>query len=205
MLGTLVVSWQPLLEFWFGDLSQEVADEKHRARWFAPDGDFDALCADRFGQLLQEPVEQNLQHWLAQPLGRLAFILLTDQLPRNIFRGSAQAFSWDQRALQVANVSLREGDDRKLNWDQRAFLYMPFEHSEDLLNQHLAVGLFTFLRDESPKALRNTTGNWLRYAQQHRDIIARFGRFPHRNAALNRHSTEAEAEFLADSDGFGQN
>ncbi len=204
MLGALVAHWQPLLDFWFGDLSQGLADEQHRKLWFVPNAMFDKQCADEFGHLLHEDIEQTLQHWLQQPLGRLAFVVLTDQLPRNIFRATAKAFAWDHLALKIAKLGLECGDDRHLSWDQRAFLYMPFEHSEDLLNQHTAVGLFTFLRDESPKDMRNITGNWLRYAQQHRDIIAEFGRFPHRNSVLKRTNTQAEQAFLKDSDGFGQ-
>lgn len=96
------------------------------------------------------------------------------------------------------------GIDRALNFDQRAFFYMPFEHSENILDQHIAVGLFSQLRDESPGPRRELIGNNLRFAQQHRDIIARFGRFPHRNAVLERDSSPEELDFVAAGDGFGQ-
>ena len=199
-----MASWQALLDFWFGDLHNGLADEAHRKQWFTPDPAFDNACADTFKHLLAGDVEQQLASWLTNPEGRLAFIVLTDQLPRNIFRGTAQAFAWDELALKEAKQGLSKGDDRCLPWDYRAFFYLPFEHAECIAAQHMAVGLFTFLRDESPKALRQITGNSLRFAQQHRDIIARFGRFPHRNKVFNRTSTSAEIDFIAGSDGFGQ-
>jgi uncharacterized protein (DUF924 family) len=205
MLGLVMPAWQALLDFWFGRLNAGLADDSHRRQWFTPDAQFDARCRQHFQHLLDKDVEPSLNAWLTTPQGRLAFIVLTDQLPRNIFRGTARAFAWDHLALQAAKQGLREEDDRKLPWDYRAFFYLPFEHSESLSDQHLAVGLFTFLRDESPKDIRQITGNYLRFAQQHRDIIARFGRFPHRNAVLGRMSSDDELAFIADTDGFGQN
>ena len=196
--------WQPLLDFWFGPLQNGLADESHRKQWFTPDSTFDTQCTRLFANLLTQTSGSDLAHWRNSPLGRLAFIVLTDQLPRNIYRGSAKAYAWDNLALDAARQGIEVGDDRLLSWDQRAFFYMPFEHSEKIADQHMAVGLFTFLRDESPKDIRNITGNTLRFAQQHRDIIARFGRFPHRNGVLGRTSDEAELAFIADSDGFGQ-
>ena len=125
-------------------------------------------------------------------------------MPRNIYRGNAQAYAWDTTALQAAREGVSQQADRELGWDERSFFYMPFEHAENLLDQHLAVGLYSLMRDESPRELRNQTGNSLRYAQQHRDIILRFGRFPHRNVVLGRKSSADEATFVAGGDGFGQ-
>ncbi len=196
--------WHDLLAFWFGQQSDGLAPKAQREQWFAPNPNFDAQCSASFGPLLAPAAAGELRDWLEQPRGRLAFIILTDQIPRNVYRGTAEAYDWDPLALKAARDGIIQGVDQTLGWDERSFLYMPFEHSEDILDQHLAVGLFTHLRDASPKDIRDITGNNLRYAQQHRDIIIRFGRFPHRNEVLRRASTPAEKAFVADSDGFGQ-
>jgi len=205
MLGAVVSDWRELLAFWFGNADEtglSVPDK--RARWFASNPDFDSQCATAFGPLLAPAAGGNLDDWLESPLSRLAFIVLTDQIPRNIYRGRAEAFHWDSLALSAATEGVRRGADRQLSVDQRSFFYMPFEHSEEILDQYIATGLFTTLRDESPKPLRHITGNSLRFAQKHRNIILTYGRFPHRNAVLRRKSSLAEAKFVAESDGFGQ-
>jgi len=206
MLGNLVSGWTPLLDFWFGDITEEgIATRTKREQWFMPNPDFDRLCAEQFAPLLRNVEVGALDSWLTDPRGRLAFIVLTDQIPRNIYRGTAQAFAWDDLARRAAKAGISAGADQALAWEERSFYYMPFEHSESIFDQHLAVGLFSQLRDQSPKHLRNMTGNSLRFAQQHRDIIANFGRFPHRNDVLNRKSTAAELAFTAEHGGFGQN
>ena len=197
-------AWGRLLDFWFGDLTGGIAADSIRRQWFQPDPAFDTQCSAEFSGLLAPAAAGELAAWLDTPRGRLAFIVLTDQLPRNIYRGKAEAYAWDPLALDAARQGVAQGDDRALEWDERSFFYMPFEHSEEILDQHLAVGLFNNLRDASPKNLREITGNNLRYAQQHRDIIMRFGRFPHRNALLQRKSSSEEADFIAAGDGFGQ-
>ena len=203
-MATSLQPWQPLLDFWFGPLVNGVADADKRQRWFQPDPNFDAQCSAEFGPLLAPALAGELDDWLLTAQGRLAFIVLTDQMPRNIYRGNAQAYAWDDAALQAAREGISLQADRELAWDERSFFYMPFEHAENLLDQHVAVGLYALMRDESPRELRNQTGNSLRYAHQHRDIILRFGRFPHRNVVLGRKSSVDEADFVAGSDGFGQ-
>lgn len=193
-----------LLHFWFGELDGGMADEDHRARWFASEPEFDEECR-RFGPLLETAASGSLHEWHKTPHATLALIILCDQIPRNIFRATADAFGYDKIALQAATDGVASGIDRALCWDERCFFYMPFEHSERIIDQHLAVGLFTSLRDEAPKHLRSTMGNSLRFAQQHRDIILRFGRFPHRNQALGRTSSNEEQQFLKHNNGFGQN
>ena len=195
--------WAPVLEFWFGELSDGLAQPEIRQRWFEANPEFDNACR-RFESLLDDARDGALDAWLVSPRGTLAYILLTDQLPRNIHRGAAQAYAWDELARDAAAEGIRQRQDRALGWDERSFFYMPFEHSEDLLDQHTAVGLFSALRDEAPGPLRETIGNSLRYAHQHRDVITRFGRFPHRNAVLGRASSEEEQAFVAAGDGFGQ-
>ncbi len=196
--------FEQLLHFWFGPLKNGIAANEQRKRWFTADENFDARCRDEFSRFLKLAQAGNLDHWLDSARGQLAFILLTDQLPRNIFRGTGDAFAYDSLALAAARKGVVAGSDRKLGLDERSFFYMPFEHSEDISNQHMAVGLFTYLRDSSTKSVRDITGNTLRFAQQHRDIILQFGRFPHRNAALGRESTAEELDFIEAGDGFGQ-
>ncbi len=204
MLG-LVMDWQVLLHFWFGSFTEDgFSAPLQRSKWFIPDSDFDKACEQAAGTALTSVRQGDLDHWLDHAEGRLAYILLCDQLPRNIFRGQANAYGWDELALHAAREGVLNGADRVLNFDQRAFFYMPFEHSENILDQHTAVGLFAQLRDASPAARRELTGNNLRYAQQHRDVILRFGRFPHRNEVLGRTSSPEELEFVAAGDGFGQ-
>lgn len=193
-----------VLDFWFGELMDGFSDAAHRARWYAFDDAFDRLIADQFAVILEAARNGELSDWQDAPAGRLAFILLTDQFCRQIHRGTAQAFAGDELALCAAREGVERGMDRGLDLDQRAFFYLPFEHSEVLIDQHTAVALFTQLRDETPSPYRHHTGNGLRQAQQHRDIIQRFGRFPHRNALLDRVSTPEELDFLGASGRFGQ-
>ena len=202
MLG-VVNDAAELLHFWLGKLDGGMADEVHRARWFTLDPNFDDKCR-RFIPWLEAAASGELHEWHKTPHAMLALIILCDQIPRNCFRGTAAAFGYDSIALQAAMDGVNSGIDRMLCWDERSFFYMPFQHSERIIDQHLAVGLFTSLRDEAPKHLRGAMGNNLRSAQQHRDIILRFGRFPHRNRALGRVSSNAEQQFLEHNNGFGQ-
>jgi uncharacterized protein (DUF924 family) len=195
--------YEPLLALWFGPLEAGFADAAHRERWFAPSRSFDAALAERFAPLVAAAAG-GLDEWQQTPRGCLAYVLVCDQLPRNIYRGTARAFATDRQAVAAAREAVRTGFDLALALDERAFLYMPFQHSEDILDQHLAVGLFTALRDASPKGYRDLTGRYLRSAQQHRDLIERFGRFPHRNAALGRACTTEEAAYLEGGNTFGQ-
>jgi uncharacterized protein (DUF924 family) len=196
---------QTVIDFWFGELTDGFSDGTHRGRWYAFDEAFDRRIEDQFARTLQDAQAGELKPWLDDPRGQLAFIVLTDQFSRQIHRGTAQAFATDALALSAAREGIARGMDRELEFNHRSFFYMPFEHSEALIDQHTAVGLFAQLRDETPPPYRQRTGESLRHAQQHRDIIQRFGRFPHRNALLDRVSTEAEVEFLAQASGnFGQ-
>lgn len=195
---------EDLLSFWFGTLHEGFSDPAHRKRWFAGDAEFDEQCRLHFGRLSAEIIAGEHEDWLDTPRGRLASILASDQLPRNIHRGSAAAFSGDARALQIAKEGVELTWDRDLEFDERAFFYLPFEHSERLVDQHTSVGLFTRLRDETPPGRKHLTGSSLQFAQQHRDLIERFGRFPHRNSVLGRISTPSELEYLKSGNDFGQ-
>jgi len=194
--GINVEAPQGLLAFWFGEPQQGFADDAHRRLWFAGGATFDRQCTELFGETIERIYTAQLDHWFDSARGTLAYILLCDQLTRNIYRDSAEAFRADPLALKAAQHGVRAGMDRELGFDERAFFYLPFEHSEDPLNQHTSVGLFTQLRDETPAGQRHLTGSYLQHAHQHRDTILRFGRFPYRNAALGRPNTAAETEFL---------
>ncbi|MCB1684948.1 MAG: DUF924 family protein [Pseudomonadales bacterium] len=195
---------EALLHFWFGTFTDGFSDSAHRKRWFSGGADFDEECRLRFGPLSAAIIAGEHEDWLDTPRGRLACILACDQLPRNIHRGTAAAFSGDARALQIAKLGVELSLDRDLEFDERAFFYMPFEHSERLIDQHTSVGLFTRLRDATPSGRRHLSGSYLQFAQQHRDLIERFGRFPHRNGVLGRISTPEELEYLRGGNDFGQ-
>jgi uncharacterized protein (DUF924 family) len=173
-----------LLEFWFGDTDDA------RDVWFRSDPAFDAVLAERFGALQARAARGALDHWAESAAGALALVLLLDQLPRNLNRGTAAAFACDEHARRVARHAIARGLDQELRPVRRQFLYLPFEHSEGLADQEDSVRLFASLPEG---ALRD---GCVDYARRHHVIIARFGRFPHRNRALARPSTAAEEDFL---------
>ena len=170
-----------VLAFWF---APGRAD-----KWFERDEGFDAEVRETLGPLCRQALDGGLDHWGETARGTLALIILLDQVPRNLFRGEARAFAGDERALALAKRALARGLDQDLAVEERVFLYMPLEHCEALADQELCVALMSGLEGD-PK--------WLDYALRHRDIIARFGRFPHRNALLGRASTPEEEAFLGE-------
>lgn len=187
-----------VLAFWFGRAESDAGILASRgARWFARDAEFDAAIRERFAPLREEAVRGRLDAWLDTPRGRLALILLVDQFSRNLFRGDVRAFEHDPLARRWSLDGIRAGDDRALRAIERVFFYLPLEHSESLADQQRAVDLFANLRDEAPAALLGNFAGFLDYAQRHHDVIARFGRFPHRNGVLGRTSTPEEAAYLA--------
>jgi len=182
-----------VLDFWFG-LDTQADHDQPRPQWFKKDPAFDAEIARGFGPLIAQALAGGLDHWLTrplQPLPALALVLVLDQFTRNTGRDTARAFAGDDQALQVARALVASGADRALTGVQRQFVYLPFEHAEDLAHQRTAVQLFQQLAADAP-ALAGLA-DW---AQRHHDIVARFGRFPHRNAALGRPSTAEELAFL---------
>ena len=189
---------EDVLAFWFGALdAQGHADAEHSARWFRKDPAFDRTCQDSFAPLHRAVASGECDGWLATAPGRLAFIVVLDQFSRNMFRDTGETFAHDPRALAVAREGIARGDDRTLPFDQRSFFYMPFMHAEDLPSQEQGVALFSRWRDELTGPDRTRVEGLLRYAEQHRDIVRRFGRFPHRNRLLGRESTAEETAFLA--------
>ncbi|MCQ4325150.1 DUF924 domain-containing protein [Stutzerimonas stutzeri] len=190
--------WQQLLDWWFGQgaTAADIAAEKH-ALWFGYKPAQDAEAGERFGAWTQQALDGGLQEWAGQPEGWLALLLLLDQLPRMIHRGTPQAFAGDARAQQLVRAGLAHGGDMLLAPIQRVFVYLVLEHTENLAVQELAVAHFTALRDIAVADERKLYDDFLDYAERHREVISRFGRFPHRNAMLGRESSDAEAAFLA--------
>ena len=178
-----------ILDFWFGH-PNDPNYGKIQPFWFEKSSDFDAKVCDFFLEDYQKAVAGSLHDWMNSPETCLALILLLDQFPRNMFRDTPQAFATDWEALSLAQHATNKGYDRKLLAVQRWFIYLPFEHSENLADQRKCIKLFQQLSHDpySAKAIES--------AFRHKEIISRFGRFPHRNAILGRISTPEEEEFL---------
>ena len=177
-----------VLVYWF-----ETLEPKH---WFMQDDAVDAEITSRFKALHEHLARERPDAWTATPEARLALVIALDQFPRNIWRGSAHAFATDPLA-RVQARALRDGDLSSFTDDMKVFAFLPFEHSEDMADQDEAVRLIEGLGDPDMKG-----GSYGDYARRHRDVIERFGRFPHRNEALGRESTEEERAYLADGGGF---
>ena len=167
-----------VLGFWFGELTREA--------WFLKSDETDAAICSRFKDVYEHVSALPVEAAWTSPRKALATIIVLDQFPRNMFRGTPKAFATDKKARDIAEGAVERGFDKELDLHGSAFMYLPFEHSEDLADQERAVALFTPLGDDE----------YTHYAVAHRDIIARFGRFPHRNAILGRQSTPEEEEFL---------
>jgi uncharacterized protein (DUF924 family) len=172
-----------VLRYWFDELQPDA--------WFRKDERVDAAIRERFGEL-HEQLAQLGPEQLATPLESIAAVIAHDQVPRNPFRGAPRAFATDSLALSIAQHAIAAGFDEQLTQQQRLFLYMPFQHAEDRAVQACSIELFT----------RLGLGENLDYAYRHKEIIDRFGRFPHRNEVLGRESTTEEREFVATHRGF---
>lgn len=194
-----------VLDFWLGDgVTQDWPTQDLGKRWFSGGAELDAEIRARFGAAVDEALAGGLRDWEQPPLRRLALVILLDQFTRNVFRGSARAFAGDARAQQLVRQAVAAGEDQQLPWAARLFLYMPLMHAESPALQEECVARFTRLVADAPPALKQRLQGNLDYAHQHRDIIALFGRFPHRNAALGRADTPEEKDFLLKGPRFGQ-
>lgn len=178
-----------VLDFWFGAASTRVA-EYGKTLWFVKNASVDSAIRRQFLQTYAAAVTEHLSAWRDSALGSLALIIVLDQLPRNMFRDTSRAFAADALARELAVQAIKLNFDRELGVFERAFMYLPFEHSENLADQERSIELFEGLR-EYPEA-----AEMIRYAHLHYEVIERFGRFPHRNQVLGRESTAAEREFL---------
>ncbi|MGV8987011.1 MAG: DUF924 family protein [Cypionkella sp.] len=171
-----------ILDFWLGEVGPKG--------WYAGGAELDAQCREGFSELWQAARDGGLDHWVEGTVATLAYLILTDQLPRNMHRGTADSFATDPLALTAARKALDEGWDLGAPEPERQFFYMPFEHSEDSADQALGVQLMEERMPSDPEMAL--------HARVHQQMIARFGRFPTRNSALDRVTTPEEAAFLAD-------
>ncbi|TAL86061.1 MAG: DUF924 domain-containing protein [Rhodanobacter sp.] len=184
------VDAQQLLEFWFSDEAS--------ANWFRADATFDDRLRRHFGGLARDAAEGRLDHWSQSPSSWLALLILLDQCPRNLHRHEPGAWAQDVKAQRVALSGISRGDDRQLPPLQRVFAYLPLEHAEDMGLQQRSVALFEALSADVPEDQQQRFSGFLDYARRHREVVARFGRFPHRNTVLGRTSTPEEVRYLAE-------
>jgi uncharacterized protein (DUF924 family) len=175
-----------ILQFWFEDISPQV--------WFQISAEFDLEVKERFLSIYQMTRDGLSHHWAGDADGSLALCIVLDQFPRHMFRGLPQAYESDAKALNYSKQAIQKGFDQILDPVKRGFLYLPFQHSEDLAEQKRSVELFGKMERDNPTGYR--------YAQRHLEAIEKFGRFPHRNQVLGRTSTPEELVFLKERDGF---
>ncbi len=181
---TEIFSPDDILDFWYA--------ENMRPRWFSSTPALDGEIRARFEALWISAAAGGLEHWKTSPEGCLALVIVLDQFPLNMFRGEAKSFSTEQQAVQASKYAIAQGYDQSIACERLAFLYMPLMHSENLVDQDLAVKLFEQAGLEAN----------LRFARHHRELIRRFGRFPHRNAILGRKSSREEVDYLASREAF---
>lgn len=172
-----------VLDFWLGEVGQDG--------WYAGGNVLDAECRDRFADVWQAAFDKGLEHWVDGTVGTLAYLVICDQLARNIHRGDANAFATDAQARAAAQKALEKGWDMAAPEPERQFFYMPFMHSENLADQALCIKLFA-------EKMPETGSDQVIHAKAHQTVIARFGRFPFRNPALGRTSTDEEIQFMAE-------
>ncbi len=186
-----------VLAYWFGTgtTDAEIVAEK-AGLWFRKSDEVDNEIRERFGPYVEAARSGRLEDWTETPCGALALVIVCDQFPRNIYRGSGDAFALDARARALTRRLLDTNTHRELRRIERVFVYLPLEHSETLADQDECVALYEALAAEAAADGAEGFAGYVDYAVRHRDIIARFGRFPHRNAALGRESTDEEREFL---------
>ncbi|WP_251359879.1 DUF924 family protein [Kangiella sp. TOML190] len=175
------MNWQSIIDFWF----QQIPPKQ----WWLKDSSFDDLLREKFAKLHAQAIQVELSEWRAQPLGRLAEIIVLDQFSRNIYRDTPQAFAADPLALALSQMAIASGDDQKLKPVERQFLYMPFMHSESRL-----------IHQQAEKLYQQIPENGYDFELKHKVIIDRFGRYPHRNNILGRESTKEELDFLKQPD-----
>lgn len=196
---------EDVLDFWFGEGRRDIDAIAERAKiWWASTPEIDAEIAERFGAQHVAACAGDLDHWRETASGRMALIVMFDQFSRNLGRGTPAAFANDERAQDLVLEGRALGFDRRLSAVERPFFYMPLCHAEDLAMQELSVQVFEGMHKREPDPRLNYAG-FVKSAKEHRDIVARFGRFPHRNAILSREPTAAERAYLADgAPTFGQ-
>lgn len=192
-----------ILQFWFSELSSCEDFPSHKAQtWFTPSEEVDQEIYDRFYKDLYRADAGEYESWQKNAQGRLALVLLFDQFPRNMFRHNSRAFLWDTKALKLVYEGLAIREDLLLFPIERAFFYMPLMHSEEINDQTLSCAYFSELCQEAPPQLEAHFRSFLKYANAHKKVIERFGRFPHRNTFLGRESSLDEIDYLEKGGGF---
>jgi len=188
---------EDILGFWFGELPKDAPVPQERFElWFGGGEETDRMIRKRFEADLMRAARGDFDHWRESARGTLALIILLDQFPRNIYRTTSKAYAFDARALGLCLEGMDGGQDLRLTAVERAFFYLPLEHSEELEMQARSVRVFEVLLESAPARMKKMCEGFLDYALRHQKIIERFGRFPHRNAALGRGSTAEEEAFL---------
>jgi len=198
---------EDVLEFWFGHITDEdPVPQASRKLWFMGGMEVDRQIAERFGALHEDAASGALERWTEEPRSALALVIVLDQFSRNMHRGTPLAFAADARSLQAAKDLIGSGGHEQLHPIEQVFLAMPFEHSESLEEQDRAIAYLSALAERAPSdAIREAVEDFARYAEGHREIIARFGRFPHRNVILGREHTPEERAYLEQGGAtFGQ-
>ncbi len=198
--------YEDVLDFWFDGCEQDAPHIDARMdRWFGNDAGLDEEIGARFGELVEQASGDQLNHWARNPRGRLALIILLDQFRRNIHRGTAEAFSLDGKALQFCVDGIVDRSYKTLRPEEQVFFFMPLQHAESNKLQDKSVSIYRALVNNVSETQRETFLTTAQFAELHRDIVAQFGRFPHRNRVLGRENTEAEEAYLANDGGsFGQ-
>ena len=193
----MIATPEAVLDFWFGapGSAAEVA-ARQRPLWFAKSAANDQIVAARFAETLVAAGKGDLDNWAVSPRGRLALIVVLDQFPHHVHRGHGQSFAYDARSLALALNMIEHGEDARVTPIERVFVYLPLEHAESIEMQDRSVALYEKLVNEAAADERQLFEGFLDYARKHRDVVARFGRFPHRNELLGRPSTLEEIEFL---------
>lgn len=186
-----------VLDFWFGELDANgLSSPTVAARWWQHDPEFDASVKREFGDLYRQASVGDLTDWLNSDESALALVIVLDQFSRNLHRDTPQMVAQDSTALDISERLIERGADRRFPAAWRSFVYMPFMHSEDLADQNRCIELFEQMRDQTDGPVSDGAANSIDFAVRHRDIIARFNRFPHRNGFLDRTSSEEEMAFL---------
>ena len=180
----MIITPQEIIDFWFSD--------RVKSQWFASTPELDKEVMEKYEAIWEQAASGELDDWGDDPDGCLALVIILDQFPLNMFRGQAKSFKTEDKAVDVALTAVNEGLDQKIEKEKLAFLYMPFMHSEDLTNQDISVKLYK----------ENNLDANIKFAEHHRDIIRKFGRFPHRNGILERESTAEEIVYLSSENAF---
>lgn len=193
----MITAYDDVLKFWFGRVEETIVPTEHRAKiWFGEDAETDQEIKWRFTEQLTAAMTGKLDAWEKTPRGQLALIITLDQFSRHIYRGTPEAFAQDPKALAVCLAGMKVEADHHLSLIERVFYYFPLLHSEDIVYQDKSLKAYHALIDLAFSETRVIFDSFFKFANHHYSIVQRFGRFPQRNVALNRKSTQAELDFL---------